>query len=368
LREHDFGAPYPRDRLAPLHEFNETWLGAAYEFHDKKLQAAFSEVRQASQAFGDSVVAHTHAVDSNPAMASPKTDVDRRHGIQPSTEAAIAKINARATALTGVLDNFERLARDRVRVASAAHAPPSPPPIQAEDARREAASAALGELAFDPMRGGVPELVSKPRLTLRFAPLAAHGDHRLSLKVVAGQQSRFPPDPNARVYDGVDERQWWTASRPQRQEVGPNPEIDWLMRLVRPGYLEYQLRIGRRIDDDPDILVDGRRLEAAVVHHLERMALIADGLGLGGPARLQVSVDGMEDVELTRARGGGRRIGRSALQFQPLDVEYPTAPLASGFHDLFDQLWLTSGWRDGSPSFDEDTWQGYTAPQLYDPL
>ena len=57
---------------------------------------------------------------------------------------------------------------------------------------------------------------------------------------------------------------------------------------------------------DPQILIDGRRLEALIVRSLERMAGIAEGLGLVGPALVSITLEGVEDVELTRARPGGR--------------------------------------------------------------
>jgi len=50
-----------------------------------------------------------------------------------------------------------------------------------------------------------------------------------------------------------------------------NPELHWLMRVVRPGLLEYQMNIGRRIDDDPQILVGGHFLEGSIVSTLDRL-------------------------------------------------------------------------------------------------
>ncbi len=129
------------------------------------------------------------------------------------------------------------------------------------DRRGESAAAALQELAFDKQRGALPEIVSQPHLTLRLAPFVATEGRRLDPRVVADLQGRFPPSPHDRVKTDVDGRQWWSCATPRRQQEGLNPETSWRMRLVRPGYLEYEVTIGRRIGDDPQILVDGRQLE-----------------------------------------------------------------------------------------------------------
>lgn len=145
-----------------------------------------------------------------------------------------------------------------------------------------------------------------------------------------------------------------------------NPETAWRMRLVRPGHLEYQATIGARIDDDPEILVDGRRLEGLIVRALERMAGIAEGLGLVGPALVSVGLEGVEDVELTRARPGGRRVRQPEVILPTVMLPNLTSPLAQALHEQFDILWQTAGWPDGSPSFGGGAWAGYEDRQNYD--
>jgi hypothetical protein len=56
-------------------------------------------------------------MNRNPEMASPPTDMERARGIQPETYAVIKALNERATALSDAIDEFGRLARDRMRVA-----------------------------------------------------------------------------------------------------------------------------------------------------------------------------------------------------------------------------------------------------------
>src|SRR5271166_1607802 len=181
------------------------------------------------------------------------------------------------------------------------------------DSRQAAAEAALNELASDAHRGGVPEIVTLPRLTLRLAPFAAAQGQRLDPRKVTTAQLQFPPSMDARIANGSDGRQWWTCEPPRRLQANLNPETTWLMRLVRPGNLEFQATIGRRIGDDPEILVDGRHLEATIVRTLERMSRIAIELDLGGPALVSVILDGVEDMELTGGRAGGRRLRKPQI-------------------------------------------------------
>lgn len=153
--------------------------------------------------------------------------------------------------------------------------------------------------------------------------------------------------------------------RPAQAAGLPNPETTWLMRLVRPGSFEYQVQIGERIDDDPEIQIDGQNLEAEIVRNLERMGVVAGGLGLAGPALPSISLEDIEDVELTRARPGGRRIRRPAIILTPVEIEDLEAPLAEILYEQFDIIWQASGWIDGSPSFDAGSWAGYVNPAVY---
>jgi hypothetical protein len=231
--------------------------------------------------------------------------------------------------------------------------------MQAEaDGRQAATEAALNELAFDAHRGGVPEIVTRPRLILRLASFAAAEGRRLDSRQVGEMQLRFPPSVDERAKSDSDGRQWWSCAPPRRRQANLNPETTWLMRLVRPGYLEFQTNIGQRIDDDPEILVDGRSLEAKIVRTLERMAIIVLGLNLGGPALVSVTLDGVEDVELTRARPGGKRIRQPEIVLPTATVADLSKPLARSLHEQFDILWQTSGWADGSPSFGSGEWAG----------
>ena len=366
LHQHSFGTPFRLAILDPIHEINGDWVGAAFEFHDATLQAAFAEVRRGARAFGELVLERIFATRRNMEIGSPKTDEDLAKGVQPRTLLAIKEMDERATELSAAIDNFDRTARDRIRVASGAHTGEPADRGAADQQRKEAAETALNELAMDAHRGALPEIVTRPRIALRLAPFAAVDGKRLDPTRVAEVQLRFPPNTEDRVATDSDGRQWWSCRVPRRTAPNMNPETDWRMRLVRPGYLEFEARIGARIDDDPQILVDGRKLEAMIISNLERMASIAAELDLAGPALISITLDGVEDVELTRARPGGRRIRRPDIYLPVARVEDLTAPVAELLHEQFDILWQTAGWADGSPSFGEGEWAGYRGERNYE--
>lgn len=368
LRTDTFGTPYRMKILDPLHEMNSDWSGAPFEFHDTVLQGAFAEFRQTAQGLGRLVLERTYLMPNSLTMCWAKTDEDVARGIQSATQQAIRDLDTRADEAIAALDAFDRVARDRVRVASGAH---SHARAVVEDrgaaARvlRETAEAALNDLAMDAHRGGLPELVTRPRVVLRLAPFAAVEGKRLDPALVAELQLRFPPNAQDRVKVDSDGRQWWSCRTPARLDDAHNPETSWRMRLVRPGYLEYEANIGARIDDDPEIGVDGRGLEGLIVRTAERIARIAIDLGLGGGGLLFIGFDGVEDVHLTRARPGGRRFGRPDLNLPVAAVAELDRPIAEAVHEQLDIMWQAAGWPDGSPSFGQGAWAGYADERNY---
>lgn len=363
LHQHNFGSPFRLAHLDSVHEMNETWVGAAYEFHDPVVQASFADLRRLAAEFGSLVLERIYAMDGNPKMGWPKTNQDVARGIQPGTQQAIQAMNAKAAEFSSAIDAFDRIARDRIRVASSIHA--DQVDAAETDKQAEAALTALQELAFDMHRGAFPEIVTTPRLTLRLAPFAAIEGRRLDPRRVAELQLKFPPSPHERVKADSDGRQWWSCAMPRRRGDGLNPETSWRMRLVRPGNLEYQVNLGLRIDDDPQILVDGRRLEAIIVRNLERMASIANGLDLTGPALVSISFDGMEDVELSGGRAGGRRLRQPEVLLPVAKLTDMSGEMAAALQEQLDILWQTAGWNDGSPSFAAGAWAGYSDNQNY---
>jgi len=351
LRDHDFGEAYRRKLLQPLQEIAAQWHGAQYELDDRELDRAFGVFHAANRAFCTLLTERTRPLDQNQELATAKTTLDTGFGLQTHTRETIARLNLAASALNDAIDRVDREIRIRIRVVVE-------PLVVVADPRRGSAEAALAELANDRWRGGVPRIVSPPRMTLRIVPLAAFDGKRLDPGAVARAQRGFPPDPLVRVEDGSDARQWWTCAVPV-QRPGMNPETLWLARLVRPGVLEAEVTIGGRIDDDQQIVIDGHALERGIIFWLERLAGTLPMLGLDGPGLIEVAFDDMADVELHRARPGGRRIGQPQLHLPAVMIDDLSAPLAAEFHEAFDILWQAAGWRDGSPSFDASGWAGY---------
>lgn len=363
LHQHNFGSPFRLAHLDSVHEMNETWVGAAYEFHDPVVQASFADLRRLASEFGGLILERIYAMERNPKMGWPKTNQDVAQGIQPGTQQAIQAMNAKAAEFSSAIDAFDRIARDRMRVASSVHT--DQVDAAETDKQAEMALTALQELAFDMHRGALPEIVTPPRLTLRLAPFEATEGRRLDPRRVSELQLQFPPSPHERVKADSDGRQWWSCAVPRRRGEAPNPETSWRVRLVRPGNLEYQVNIGHRIDDDPQILVDGRRLEAVIVRNLERMASIANGLDLTGPALVSISFDGMEDVELSGGRVGGRRLRQPEVILPVAKLPDMGGEMATALQEQLDILWQTAGWIDGSPSFAAGAWAGYSDNQNY---
>jgi hypothetical protein len=344
LREHSFGTPYRRNMLDALDEMAVTWVGAEFDFEDPVLQEAGQTLRQANASLISLVNERIHVMDRNPNMAWPKTDYDVRYGIQQTTLDAIKELNARAETLVNAIDAFEKAGRTRVRVA----AQPAAPQV---DQRWDAARAALQDLAADRVRGGVPQIVTGPSVVLRIAPLAAVERPTINPKAVMFAARRFPPDTLVRVETESDERQWASYGVPLTP-TDNNPETRWLTRFVRPGLIEFEMTIGDRIDDDLEIVVDGRALEAGIVEHLERLVGILATIRLEGPGIASIGFRGVEDVILKRARPGGRKMRRPELLLPELALDDLRAPLQPLLREHFDIMWQAAGWADGSPSYD----------------
>lgn len=339
-RTHHFGRVFKREVLLPLYEVNVRWQGAEFEFEDSVLQDAAVKLREALR----DLVSPTFLYLKNIEEKSSAISVDPSKRPPDGVRDVVSMFNALARNFVDEIDAFERTGRSRIRVAAA------PAAIPVIDVRWEAAAGMATDLAADRMRGGSPEIISMPSVTLRVVPLAAMDRPMLDPKRVQAAAVHFPPDFGARVHSDTDERQWWSYGLPLRQTAN-NPETRWLTRLVRPGAIEYEATIGDRIGNDPEIVVDGRELEATIVTQLGRLTRIAWALDLGGPGLVTISFRGIEDVQLARARPGGRKIRKPELFLPELRAEDLGAPIQPQLRDQFNVLWQASGWADGSPSF-----------------
>lgn len=222
------------------------------------------------------------------------------------------------------------------------------------DSRQAASEAALNELALDANRGGVPEIVTRPRLTLRLVPFAATTNRRLTPQAIGSVLDGFPAPNDAAIETDCDGKQWWKCARPRQRHQNQSRETAWLIRIVRPGYFEFQCNIGERIDDDRDILVDGLHVESIIVDTLEYMAASAIKLNLGGPGLVWVTLEGVEDVRLMRGRSIRKCMGHPNVTPPASRVADLSKSLATSLHEQLDVLWQASGWPEGSPSYEQD--------------
>jgi hypothetical protein len=209
-----------------------------------------------------------------------------------------------------------------------------------------------------------PVLVSQPSAWLCLAPAAALGATAISLKAMEAGRHLLLADDVAAL-SGQDHTQWWVNGQARPIPGLPNPEAKWFGRVLRPGVVEHVLTIGRRIDDDRDILFHGFNLEKRLVTLADRgLALLAQ-LGFAGPTLAAINLYGLDEVLLN----GGPTIGRyqtPSLRLTPVLI--PEAARQSGnfLRSAFDQMWLGAGLPEGSPSFGEDgVWKGYAPHSDY---
>jgi hypothetical protein len=347
LMEQSFGDVMRRTRMDPFFEIASDWRGAGFEFYDAEVQKSFAEVLKLNREFSEFALGHLHISRSNDALLTIKTDLDLQRGTQDSTVVAAKTLNEMATALSDAIDAFERVARQYIREADAEE--------QLDGKQVETAQASIQQLAMDGIKGGYAEIVPLPRLSLRVAPLAATAGRRLDPKAGTAVQRQFPYAEDEAVKDETDGNQWWVCARPT-QKANANPETKWRMRLVRPGNFEFQFNIGQRIDDDPQIVVDGLGLEKTIIHNLDRMLRFAGELGFEGGAAVSIAFEGMEDVEL---RQGRRKFGRPDFGMPLVMVSDLAEPVGAAVQEALDILWQMAGQGDGSPSFRDGAWQGY---------
>lgn len=344
LVTHAFGAPFPKALLNPLLALRVDWIGARYEFHDTRLQAAFEAVRAANEAFYSLVDVHVGATDNRVDWCTSKPTFLPDEASRQAMYDGIKALDAAASELAGTLDAFERVARHRIRsgASPAVAADPSAQPTKAL------------EIAW---QVHPPVIVSQPNVSIRFSPLAVDTRKPLTPATVASALPWFPPNMDDRIEEGADDAQWWVNRAVAPRPGFPNPETLWLTRVMQPGVLEHLFSLGARVDEDEVVLVSGRRLEGRMVRALEHVAALADAIGLGGPALVDVVATGVEDVELTEARAGGRRIGKPKLSVARFEYS-PGESAGDALRPMFDKLWLASGWRKGSPSFGGGRWEG----------
>lgn len=114
LRDHDFGNTFRHKDLDPLDALAYDWKGARYEFVDKDVQKKLHELRQSIFAFLTVKEERVYPHHMNPEMATTLTDMDKARGISQSTLDAIKLMNQRASAVYAAIQEFERVAVQRI--------------------------------------------------------------------------------------------------------------------------------------------------------------------------------------------------------------------------------------------------------------
>jgi len=233
------------------------------------------------------------------------------------------------------------------------------------DAMR-AAHEMIADLRNRTSRGDVPAIVPGPRLVMRLAP--AQPLAYLDPVAIKNLKLRFVPEAYERAEAITSLGQWASYDPVKQRGDGLNPEARWYTRLVDPGCLEAAFTVGARIQDDPDIVVDGRRLEGTIVETARRLAALLKELGASGPVSVQASVHDLQDVKISGPRTTSRMLCIPGLELGMVDLPSLEAVQPDALRRMLDALWLASGFEDGASGFSGKNWPGDESGSLYEPI
>jgi hypothetical protein len=202
-----------------------------------------------------------------------------------------------------------------------------------------------------------PSVIGLPSALVHVVSLGAVDGDPLDPRLVRGHLRGLRLGDGA--VDGADGRQWWSCG-PQRQ-VGnlPNPVAQWYGRLRQPGVVEFEQTLGERIEDDPTTVLKGTWVEASIVEAADRGLELAQAIGLEGPHGVGVVIYGLDDVEL-QGHSRTRRFRTQTLDLPISLVPQGVTEAGDYMRQAFDQLWMSAGFGEGSPSFATSRWAGYS--------
>jgi hypothetical protein len=115
LRTHDFTSGAHQRQLDPFGEMYDSWQGVHYEFQDADLSGLFIEMLEKNRKFMEIITASLYPGERNVSLLTAKTDVDRRQGTTQGTKERIRLMNSSAHELWRAAQDFERLARVKIR-------------------------------------------------------------------------------------------------------------------------------------------------------------------------------------------------------------------------------------------------------------
>jgi len=215
-------------------------------------------------------------------------------------------------------------------------------------------------------RGDVPAIVPGPRLVMRMAP--AKPMVYLDPVAIKNLRPRFVPVAYERAEAITNLGQWASYDPVRQRSDGLNPEARWYTRLVERGCFEAVITVGVRIHDDPDIVVDGRRLEGTIVETARQLAALLKELGASSPVSLQISLHDLQDVKISGAHTTSRMLRIPGLELGMVDLPSPDAVQPGALRPMLDALWLASGFEDGATGFNGEIWMGDESGVLYEPI
>jgi len=235
------------------------------------------------------------------------------------------------------------------------------------DDREERVLAALTNLDLSTNRGELPTRVVGPRLRLCLAPFALLDPPLFDLKLMKSLRPRFVPEGFASELrdDFIDSHQWASFDPPQAVGGLPNPQSQWIVRVVEPGMLEMTIQLGTFIAEGVPIPVDGYKLEARLVRGAQQLAMLADLTGLGGRFAFVALLHGVSDVRIGRSRAAGHPVRHRDFSLGTVCLSSSQDLTAEALHPFLNRMWRLSHWEDGSPSFGGGRWAGYGQSELY---
>lgn len=227
-----------------------------------------------------------------------------------------------------------------------------------------AAKATLAELSTQTEFGSKPAVISQPKVVLHLAPFAAFAGTELDTRNVSAVIGALKPSDLPTADSGLDESEWWVSGRGSIVPGRPNPESTWYSRIHQPGVFEVALNLGKLVDDDPRVLVDGYQVEAAIVEMVDKCSLAAASLGLAGGGLVTATLIGAQDCDVIIKRSSGR-FRKPAVSLGQVSVSEVGARLGDHLQPIFDRLWMAAGLASGSTSFQHDGWAGYRGERPY---
>lgn len=208
-------------------------------------------------------------------------------------------------------------------------------------------------------RSDFPGIVSEPRLLVGIFPFARPDSGQLRPALVSQHlASLVPAGFNDRQADG-DANSWWIRDLPRRVRDLPNPERRWYARVHTNGTIDAAINIAMRIEDDPDIVAEGRPMEARIVDLFDRISAFLGRMGLQGDAIALVQMIGCEDLSIIDGHQGTRRMRERLFALNVPTLRGIGGPIGNQLEPLLNAIWMAAGRSIGSPSFAGGDWEGY---------